>query len=90
MMLHAEYYHRVTGNALREDQDEFLEAGVDIVLTKPILERNLRDALQAAKDRLEEIKSSPPLVYASTPITPVNQDSPGPESNPDLPDDERI
>uniref|UniRef100_A0A0W0EWA4 histidine kinase n=1 Tax=Moniliophthora roreri TaxID=221103 RepID=A0A0W0EWA4_MONRR len=32
----------VTGNALINDQKEFLEAGADYVLTKPVLERSLK------------------------------------------------
>lgn len=41
----------ITGNALKEDQVEYMEAGLDRVLTKPVLERSLRDMLQAALDR---------------------------------------
>ncbi|KXN90671.1 Peroxide stress-activated histidine kinase mak2 [Leucoagaricus sp. SymC.cos] len=45
----------VTGNALLSDQQEYLEAGVDKVLTKPVLERSLRDALQCADERRKNI-----------------------------------
>ncbi|KAG5725064.1 Signal transduction histidine-protein kinase BarA [Termitomyces sp. T112] len=41
----------VTGNALPDDQQEFLEAGVDRVLTKPVHERSLRDMLVIADER---------------------------------------
>jgi len=41
----------VTGNALLSDQQEYLEAGVDRVLTKPVLERSLRDILMIADER---------------------------------------
>ncbi|KAF8075156.1 hypothetical protein FPV67DRAFT_1476207 [Lyophyllum atratum] len=41
----------VTGNALLTDQQEYLEAGVDRVLTKPVLERSLRDILVLADER---------------------------------------
>ncbi|KAJ3810140.1 Tco5, signal transduction HAMP domain histidine kinase [Lentinula aff. lateritia] len=41
----------VTGNALVSDQREYLDAGVDHVLTKPVLERSLRNMLQLADDR---------------------------------------
>ncbi|KAJ3832913.1 hypothetical protein F5878DRAFT_433481 [Lentinula raphanica] len=41
----------VTGNALVTDQKEYLDAGVDHVLTKPVLERSLRNMLQLADDR---------------------------------------
>ncbi|KAL0953952.1 hypothetical protein HGRIS_005113 [Hohenbuehelia grisea] len=41
----------VTGNALLSDQQEYLEAGVDRILTKPVLERSLRDILLIAEER---------------------------------------
>ncbi|KAH9479237.1 putative histidine kinase 1 [Psilocybe cubensis] len=41
----------VTGNALLSDQEEYLEAGVDRVLTKPVLERSLRDILVLADEK---------------------------------------
>ncbi|KAG5644868.1 hypothetical protein DXG03_007509 [Asterophora parasitica] len=47
----------VTGNALLTDQQEYLEAGVDRVLTKPVLERSLRDMLVLADERR---KTCPP------------------------------
>lgn len=42
----------VTGNALLSDQEEYLEAGVDRVLIKPVLERSLRGMLAVASERL--------------------------------------
>jgi len=50
----------VTGNALLSDQEEYLEAGVDKVLTKPVLERNLRSMLVLASERspTDAIKNS--------------------------------
>ncbi|KDQ09786.1 hypothetical protein BOTBODRAFT_178696 [Botryobasidium botryosum FD-172 SS1] len=44
----------VTGNALKEDQIEYLEAGVDHVLTKPVLERSLKSMLAKAAERRKE------------------------------------
>ncbi|KAF8892172.1 hypothetical protein BD779DRAFT_1784373 [Infundibulicybe gibba] len=41
----------VTGNALLDDQKEYLEAGVDYVLTKPVLEKSLKDMLVLADER---------------------------------------
>ncbi|KAG8901542.1 hypothetical protein FRB99_005224 [Tulasnella sp. 403] len=41
----------VTGNALKEDQQEYLEAGVDAVLTKPVKETSLRNFLHLADER---------------------------------------
>ncbi|KAI9099753.1 hypothetical protein DFS34DRAFT_579201, partial [Phlyctochytrium arcticum] len=35
----------VTGNAMKEDQDEFYDAGIDRVLTKPVREGDVRDML---------------------------------------------
>jgi len=45
----------VTGNALLTDQQEYLDAGVDRVLTKPVYERSLRDVLQFADERRKNI-----------------------------------
>jgi CheY-like chemotaxis protein len=41
----------VTGNALIRDQDEYLNAGVDHVLIKPVLEKSLRRMLSLARQR---------------------------------------
>ncbi|KZO98776.1 hypothetical protein CALVIDRAFT_596401 [Calocera viscosa TUFC12733] len=41
----------VTGNALKEDQKEYLEAGVDKILTKPVLEKDLRSMVALARER---------------------------------------
>ncbi|KAF9560107.1 hypothetical protein CPC08DRAFT_708306 [Agrocybe pediades] len=41
----------VTGNALLSDQEEYLQAGADRVLTKPVLERSLRDILVIADEK---------------------------------------
>jgi CheY-like chemotaxis protein len=41
----------VTGNALLSDQEEYLDAGVDRVLTKPVLERSLKDILILADEK---------------------------------------
>lgn len=41
----------VTGNALKEDQEEYYDAGVDHVLTKPVLERSLKQMLVMADER---------------------------------------
>jgi osomolarity two-component system, sensor histidine kinase SLN1 len=41
----------VTGNALIRDQDEYLTAGVDHVLIKPVLEKNLKQMLSVAERR---------------------------------------
>ncbi|KAF8757545.1 His Kinase A (phosphoacceptor) domain [Rhizoctonia solani] len=38
-------------NALKEDQEEYYEAGVDHVLTKPVLERSLKQMLVMADER---------------------------------------
>ncbi|KAK7685740.1 hypothetical protein QCA50_011086 [Cerrena zonata] len=41
----------VTGNALLTDQQEYLDAGVDHVLTKPVYEKSLKGMLSIADDR---------------------------------------
>ncbi|PCH36400.1 hybrid sensor histidine kinase [Wolfiporia cocos MD-104 SS10] len=41
----------VTGNALLSDQQEYVEAGADHVLTKPVLEKSLKSMLAIAEDR---------------------------------------
>ncbi|KIO26491.1 carbohydrate-binding module family 1 protein [Tulasnella calospora MUT 4182] len=41
----------VTGNALKEDQMEYLDAGVDAVLTKPAKEASLKNFLRIALER---------------------------------------
>jgi CheY-like chemotaxis protein len=47
----------VTGNALLTDQKEYLEAGADHVLTKPVLERSLRSMLAKADERRKQGKA---------------------------------
>ncbi|EIM79723.1 uncharacterized protein STEHIDRAFT_126395 [Stereum hirsutum FP-91666 SS1] len=44
-----------TGNALTEDQLNYMEAGADKVLTKPIMMKDLKDVLQVAKKRRDEV-----------------------------------
>jgi len=39
------------GNALLPDQEEYLEAGVDYILTKPVREENVREMLAIADER---------------------------------------
>jgi len=41
----------VTGNALLADQQEYLNAGVDHVLIKPVLEKSLKNMLLTAAER---------------------------------------
>ncbi|CCG82126.1 Two-component sensor protein histidine protein kinase [Taphrina deformans PYCC 5710] len=41
----------VTGNAMREDQDEYLECGADFVLIKPVMEPSISKMLVEAKVR---------------------------------------
>ncbi|KAG8978238.1 hypothetical protein FRB90_008539 [Tulasnella sp. 427] len=44
----------VTGNALKEDQEEYLDAGVDAVLTKPVAEADLKKCLISADERRKQ------------------------------------
>lgn len=39
------------GNALLSDQQEYLDVGVDRVLTKPVLESSLKAMLEIARQR---------------------------------------
>jgi osomolarity two-component system, sensor histidine kinase SLN1 len=43
----------VTGNALLADQEEYLEAGANHVLTKPVLEKSLKNMLGIAYRRMK-------------------------------------
>ncbi|KDQ26517.1 putative Tco5 histidine kinase [Pleurotus ostreatus PC15] len=56
----------VTGNALLTDQQEYLEAGVDRVLTKPVLERSLKDVLVIADERRK--RGNPSNTTDDTPL----------------------
>lgn len=47
-----------TGNALREDQDEYLEAGADGLITKPIHQVKLVAMVSQARRRAGEVSSS--------------------------------
>jgi len=49
-----DYVVGVTGNALKEDQEEYIDAGVDAVLTKPVKEEYLKNCLNAADARRRE------------------------------------
>ncbi|KAI0352098.1 hypothetical protein OH77DRAFT_816660 [Trametes cingulata] len=63
----------VTGNALLSDQQEYLDAGVDHVLTKPVLEKSLKSMLAIADERRK--RAAPPSPAANqqprTPSYPV-------------------
>lgn len=52
-----EFIVGITGNALKEDQVEYMDAGLDKVLTKPVLERSLKEMLKLALDRRKMAKS---------------------------------
>ncbi|QRW13620.1 protein-histidine kinase [Ceratobasidium sp. AG-Ba] len=49
----------VTGNALTEDQQEYLQAGANHVLTKPVLEKSLKAMLVLADERRKSPASFP-------------------------------
>lgn len=44
----------VTGNAMKEDQDEFLDCGADHVLIKPVMEVSVKRMIDLAKERRQE------------------------------------
>jgi len=48
----------VTGNALLSDRQEFLSAGADHVLTKPVFEGNLVEVIRVAQERRLQLASS--------------------------------
>ncbi|KAI0091448.1 hypothetical protein BDY19DRAFT_983786 [Irpex rosettiformis] len=48
---HRDFVVGVTGNALLSDQEEYVEAGVDHVLTKPVLEKSIKAMLAIADER---------------------------------------
>ncbi|KAI0923514.1 hypothetical protein AcV5_009035 [Taiwanofungus camphoratus] len=54
----------VTGNALLTDQRQYLEAGADHVLTKPVLEKSLKSMLAIADERR---KRGPPTSEPARP-----------------------
>lgn len=58
----------VTGNALLPDQEEYLEAGADHVLTKPVREENVKKMLAVADERRKARVLSDSTI--STPKTP--------------------
>ena len=41
-----------TGNALRQDQDEYIDAGADRILTKPIKQAGIEECVAEARRRL--------------------------------------
>lgn len=41
-----------TGNALRQDQEEYMSAGADRILTKPIKQAAVEDSIREARRRL--------------------------------------
>ncbi|KAF8308343.1 hypothetical protein DL93DRAFT_2171193 [Clavulina sp. PMI_390] len=67
----------ITGNALKEDQVEYMEAGLDRVLTKPVLERSLREMLRYALDRRK-----PSLAHTGDSASGSPSGSPGEEKTP--------
>ncbi|KZV87594.1 hypothetical protein EXIGLDRAFT_723615 [Exidia glandulosa HHB12029] len=46
----------VTGNALLSDQEEYITAGVDHVLTKPVMEQSLKVMLSLAHERTRQLR----------------------------------
>ncbi|EJT97684.1 hypothetical protein DACRYDRAFT_119345 [Dacryopinax primogenitus] len=60
----------VTGNALAEDQQEYLDAGVDRVLTKPVMEKDLRAMVTLARSVRKKKRAIPPPAALLTPLPP--------------------
>ncbi|CAL1717262.1 unnamed protein product [Somion occarium] len=62
----------VTGNALLTDQQEYLEAGVDHVLTKPVYEKSLKGMLSIADDRRKRGTPASERPEPSMPSSPMS------------------
>ncbi|KAI0073055.1 hypothetical protein K474DRAFT_1700572 [Panus rudis PR-1116 ss-1] len=66
----------VTGNALLTDQQEYLEAGVDHVLTKPVYEKSLKTMLSLADERRKRgtpaSERGAPSLPPQSPISPTS------------------
>lgn len=52
------YVCGVTGNALKEDQEEYLDAGADRVLTKPVLEADLKSTIAISRLASRQLMST--------------------------------
>lgn len=59
----------VTGNAMKEDQDEYLEAGADFVLTKPVMEASIKTIIQHAQDKVVLQADKPREIPRSTTVS---------------------
>jgi hypothetical protein len=57
------------GNALLPDQEQYLEAGVDYILTKPVREENVRKMLAIADER-KKARLLGGSTVSPTPTTP--------------------
>ncbi|KAI0738700.1 hypothetical protein C8Q80DRAFT_1113412 [Daedaleopsis nitida] len=69
----------VTGNALLSDQQEYLEAGVDHVLTKPVFEKSLKSMLSIADERRKRgYQPSPTTEAPAQPPTHPQPQTPPP------------
>ncbi|KAG8924228.1 hypothetical protein FRC00_005369 [Tulasnella sp. 408] len=66
----------VTGNALKEDQEEYLEAGVDAVLTKPVAEGDLKKCLFSADERRKQAAAERQRRTSDAPSVSVPDPSP--------------
>ncbi|OCH85880.1 hypothetical protein OBBRIDRAFT_762246 [Obba rivulosa] len=64
----------VTGNALLTDQQEYLEAGADHVLTKPVLEKSLRRMLLIADERRRRPPGTTPSSEQQPPAPQQSQE----------------
>ncbi|KIR40777.1 two-component system sensor protein [Cryptococcus deuterogattii 99/473] len=68
-----------TGNALREDQDEYMAAGADTILTKPIHQKHLIEMIRDARRRVAGETQPRDMDYADeTPMSPVPMRDPLP------------
>jgi CheY-like chemotaxis protein len=52
------YIAGCTGNALKEDQAQYIAAGADIILTKPIKLAGIEGVIEKARERLREMEAA--------------------------------
>ncbi|EJD47260.1 hypothetical protein AURDEDRAFT_163867 [Auricularia subglabra TFB-10046 SS5] len=72
----------VTGNALLSDQEEYMSAGVDHVLTKPVIEHSLLNMLGIARERRQQLRRSRRADSDAKTAVPNVNEGPTPEPLP--------
>lgn len=73
-----------TANGLEDDQRQFMEQGLDALLTKPLMERSVRGIIDRARTRRAERRAETPAVDAHTPA--LGASTPAPDAASAAPD----